>query len=103
MATLGIERRIERLEKELGMTEDRVLVIIRRFGLGDGEVTQFRCGDRFYDRLPGETERAFEDRTEHEILANREHQGLCVVMVETRYREPTLRIPAKKGEQHGAV
>lgn len=105
MAALSIERRIERLEKELRMTDERLIVRIRQLSDhgGDGEVTQFRCGERFYDREPGETERAFEERTEREVFANCEHIEPCIVIIETQHRLPTLRIPVKKGEQHGRV
>jgi hypothetical protein len=79
----GIERRIERLEKELGSTGERLLVIIQRLS-EDGELTQMRCGATFIDRMPDESEAGFTTRAEGEAMRLSDPLNSCVVLIETK-------------------
>ncbi len=84
----NLERRIERLEKELGSTDERLIVIIRRFE--EGELLQMRCGETLIDRLPDESEAAFTQRAEGEAMRLSDPLKACVVLIEAKRRAPVM-------------
>lgn len=79
----NLERRIERLEKELGTTDERLLVRLQLLS-EDGELTQMRCGATFIDRLPDETEAEFTTRAKGEAMRLSDPINPCVVLIETK-------------------
>ncbi|MDP3512742.1 MAG: hypothetical protein Q8S20_08330 [Sulfuritalea sp.] len=85
----NLERRIERLEKEFGSTDERLIVILKRFAEEgeEGELTQMRCGETFIDRLPDENEAAFTQRAQDMAMRLSDPRAACVVVFETQRRE----------------
>lgn len=79
----NLERRIGRLEKELGSTDERLLVIIRRFQ-EEGELQQMRCGETLIDRQPDESEAEFTQRAEDEAMRLSDPLKACVVLIESK-------------------
>lgn len=88
MATTSIERRIERLEKELGASDERLIVILRRFE--EGELQQMRCGETLIDRQPDESEAEFTQRAEDEAMQLSDPLKACVVLIEAKRRAPVM-------------
>lgn len=89
----GIERRIGRLEKELGSTDERVVVSLRRFSDTDDdgelqEVQEMQCGNTTLARRYDETEGEFIQRAADEALRLADPFNPCAVMIEAKHRTP---------------
>lgn len=90
MATNGLERRIDRLERELGAKDEKLVVAIRRFSDGDldGELQEVQCGGLTLARRYDETEDEFRERAATEAILQAGEFNPCAVMFETKRCAP---------------
>lgn len=86
----GLERRIDRLEREFGAKEEKLVVAIRRFSGTDpdGELLEVECGGLTLARRYDETEAEFRERAEAEAIRQAGPLNLCAVMFESKRGTP---------------